>query len=109
MLPAPPGEEATEAGSPIEIGAEEESSIIITACRRLAPAPMSIGVSGNVPEEGEEGKGSARNVDEGGTFVDCVVNWKASLGNRCFRVAERGTFVGGGEGEGGSEGDWVPG
>lgn len=57
MLPAP-GEEATEVGSVIEIGAEEESSIIITACRRLAPAPMSIGVSENV-EEVEEGKCSA--------------------------------------------------
>lgn len=50
MLPAP-GEEATEVGSVIEIGAEDESSIIITACRRLAPAPISIGVSGSVPEE----------------------------------------------------------
>ena len=58
----PPGEETTEEGSPIEIGEEEESSIIITACRRLAPAPMSMGVSGNVPEEAEE---SVRNVDEG--------------------------------------------
>jgi hypothetical protein len=58
MLPAP-GEEATEVGSVIEIGVEEESSIIITACRRLAPAPMSIGVSENV-EEVEEGKCSAR-------------------------------------------------
>lgn len=107
MLPAP-GEETMEEGSPIEIGVEEESSIIITACRRLAPAPMSIGVSGYVPEEVEEGKCSARNVDEG-TFVDCVVNWKASLvgGNRCFRVAQRCTCVGGGEGEEGSEGDWV--
>ena len=57
---AAPGEEATEVGSVIEIGAEEESSIIITACRRLAPAPMSIGVSENVPEEVEEGKCSAR-------------------------------------------------
>lgn len=54
ILPAP-GEETTEEGSPIEIGAEEESSIIITACRRLTL----------VPEEAEEGKGSARNVDEG--------------------------------------------
>jgi hypothetical protein len=65
---------------------------------------MSIGVSGNVPEEAEEEKGS-----EGGTFVDCVVSWKVSLpgGNRCFRVAERGTCVGGGEGEDGSEGAWV--
>ena len=59
MLPAP-GEEATEVGSVIEIGAEEESSIIITACRRLAPAPMSIGVSENVPEEVEEENCSAR-------------------------------------------------
>jgi len=103
MLPVPPGEETTEGGSPIEIGAEE-SSIIITACRRLAPAPMSMGVSGNVA--GEEG--SARKVDEGWTLtlVDCVVNWKASLvgGNRCFRIIER-TCVGGGEGEVGSEGD----
>ena len=49
-----------EVGSVIEIGAEEESSIIITACRRLAPAPMSIGVSGDVPEEVEEGNCSAR-------------------------------------------------
>ena len=55
-----PGEETTEVGSAIEIGEEEESSIIITACRRLAPAPMSIGVSGYVPEEVEEGKCSAR-------------------------------------------------
>ena len=59
MLPVP-GEEAMEVGSVIEIGAEEESSIIITACRRLAPAPMSIGVSGDVPEEVEEGNCSAR-------------------------------------------------
>jgi hypothetical protein len=99
MLP-PPGEETTEEGSP------EESSIIITACRRLAPAPMRIGESGYVPEEAE-GKCSACNAEEGGIFVDCVVNWKASLvgGNRCFRVAERCTCVGGGEGEEGSEGD----
>jgi len=61
MLPGP-GEETTEEGSPIEIGAEDESSIIITACRRFAPAPMSIGVSGYVPEEAEEGKCS---VEEG--------------------------------------------
>lgn len=59
ILPVP-GEEAMEVGSVIEIGAEEESSIIITACRRLAPAPMSIGVSGDVPEEVEEGNCSAR-------------------------------------------------
>jgi hypothetical protein len=62
MLPAP-GEETME-GSPIEIGVEEESSIIITACRRLAPAPMSIGVSGYAPEEAE-GKCSATNGEEG--------------------------------------------
>lgn len=63
MAPVPPGEETTEEGSPIEIGEEEESSIIITACRRLAPAPMSIGVSGNEPEEAEGEKGSVRNVE----------------------------------------------
>ena len=71
MLPAP-GEEATEVGSVIEIGAEEESSIIIIACRRLAPAPMSIGVSGNVPEEAEEGKCSAGPPGEFGLGNDIV-------------------------------------
>ena len=70
MLPAP-GEETTEVGSAIEIGAEEESSIIMTACRRLAPAPMSIGVSGNVEEV--EGKCSARTQpDEFGAGDDVV-------------------------------------
>lgn len=41
--------------------------------------------------------------------MDCVVNWKASLvgGNRCLRVTGRDTCIGGGEGEAGSEGDWV--
>lgn len=31
---------------PIDTGVEPESSIIIIACRRFAPAPMAIGVSG---------------------------------------------------------------
>ena len=41
--------------------------------------------------------------------MDCVVNWKASLvgGNRCLRVTGRDTCIGGGEGEAGSECDWV--
>lgn len=33
-------------------GEVEESSIIITACRRLAPAAMGIGISGKDREEG---------------------------------------------------------
>jgi hypothetical protein len=70
MLPAPGGE-AREVESVIEIGVEEESSIIITACRRLAPAPMSIGVSEDV--EVEEGKCSARTpLDEFGVGNDIV-------------------------------------
>ena len=71
MLPAP-GEEATEVGSVIEIGVEEESSIIITACRRLAPAPMSVGVSENVREEAEEGRCSVRPPGEFGLGNDVV-------------------------------------
>lgn len=46
MLPGPEGEGGGIDEPPIDTGVEPESSIIIIACRRFAPAPMAIGVSG---------------------------------------------------------------
>ena len=58
----------------MDIAGELESSIIITACRHLATAPITMGVSGNGTEEVAEWKGSERNV-EGKIWVWAGLWW----------------------------------
>ena len=57
----------------MDMAGELESSIIITACRRLAPAPITMGVSGNGTEVADW-KGSERNV-EGKIWVWAGLWW----------------------------------
>jgi hypothetical protein len=110
LWPTPPGEEVLEDWPPIDIAGELESSIIITACRLLAPAPMTMGVSGNGTEEVDDGKGSERNV-EGKMWVDCcIAGWNGSLvgvGRTLVGLPPVRDRIGGGGGEGdeGSEGN----
>lgn len=90
---------------PIDTGVEPESSIIIIACRRFAPAPMAIGVSG-------------KGCDVGGCDSEIRLNggtWEADgLGGSPFVVdgldfvgrwvGRRVVVVEGGEGDERSEG-----
>jgi len=93
----------------MDITGELKSSIIVTACRRLAPAPITMGVAGNGTEKLDDCKGSERNV-EGKIWVDCcIAGWNGSLvgvGRTLVGlppVRDR-TGGGGGEGDEGSEG-----
>ena len=72
----------------MDIAGELESSIIITACRRLAPAPITMGVSGNGTVEVDDWKGSERNV-EGKIWGDCC-----NAGWNCCLVGVGRTLVG---------------
>ena len=100
-----PGDEVLEDGPPMDIAGELESSIIITACRRFAPAPITIGVSWN-GEGVEDGGSSERNVEEEVCVGCCIVEWSSSFVGvgRSLVGRPRDRVGGGGEGDEGSEG-----
>lgn len=67
--PAGEEREVEDPPPPMETGGEAESSIIIMACRRLAPAAMGIAVSGNETAEGGALAGVKPNPRGGGWVV----------------------------------------
>lgn len=92
----------------IATGDVDESSIIIIACRRLAPAAMGIGISENEAEEGVVG-GRPSAMKSLALVIGFVYRGCSpfacgrGLIGRCIG---RSATAGGGEGDDGSEGSW---
>jgi len=105
LWPGPPGDEVLEDGPPMDIAGAFESSIIITACRRFAPAPITMGVSGNWVAVLEDGGSSERNVEGEVCIGCCTVEWKSSFVGvgRTLVGRPRDSIGGGGEGDEGDE------